>query len=101
MRHNLFSDLLPCPRYGESFETLLSCKNVTIERIVSVSFHNGEWMEQDHDEWVVLLQGDAILEIVTTQVTLRSGDYRFIASRTPHRVVHTSPQALWLAVHIT
>ena len=98
--HNLFTDLPSCSKQSESFETLLSCRNVTIERIVSASFCEGEWMTQAHDEWVVLLQGEAELEFSHQHMMLQSGDYLFIPALTSHRVVKTSKQALWLTVHI-
>ncbi len=98
---NLFTDLPLCHQQSESFKTLLSYANVTIERIVSASFCEGEWMKQEHDEWVVLLQGDAELEFSHHHTTLHSGDYLFIPAHEAHRVVKTSTKALWLAVHIS
>ncbi len=90
------------PDTGERFETLLSCRNVTIERIVSSDRPEPTLYAQAQDEWVMLVRGRARLEIDGTPVTLQPGDALFIPARTPHRVVETSaqPPCLWLAVHI-
>ncbi len=98
---NIFENLPKCEQHEESFEQLLSHKNISIERVVSKSFKNGSWMLQDHDEWVILLQGDALLEFKDRNINLKSGDYILIKAREAHRVLNTSESALWLAVHIT
>ncbi len=98
---NIFKNLPQCEQFEESFEKLLSHKNISIERIVSKSFKNGSWMLQNHDEWVVLLKGDALLEFKDRNVSLKSGDYILIKSHEAHRVLNTSESALWLAIHIT
>ncbi len=99
--HNIFTNLPPCPTHGEAFETLLSHHHITVERIVSASFNHGRWMEQEQDEWVLLLQGEATLNVAGDVMALQCGDYLFLKARTPHRVINTSAQALWLAMHIT
>lgn len=71
---DFFSDVrLPTPGL-ESFETLQTTETFTIERIASDHFKDGEWYDQDYDEWVILLQGDAVLEFKDgTIVTLGPG----------------------------
>jgi cupin 2 domain-containing protein len=98
---NLFSDLL-APEGGEHFLELLRCRNVVIERIVSSDRPDNRIYDQTQDEWVVLLQGHASLEISGRDVTLDAGDHIFIPAGTPHRVMTTStePPCVWLAVHI-
>jgi cupin 2 domain-containing protein len=101
MVRNLFADK-PHVERGEHFEAWLRCENVVIERIVSSDTPDPGRYDQVQDEWVVLLQGTACLEIDTRTVTLRAGDTIFIPAHTPHRVLSTSkePQCVWLAVHI-
>jgi cupin 2 domain-containing protein len=79
---------------------------VLVERIVSTgqSTPSGEWLEQDRDEWVVLLQGRAELSFADgARRSLAPGDHVLIAAGTPHRVERTSaePACIWLAVHAT
>jgi cupin 2 domain-containing protein len=98
---NLFADL-PTPLTGEVFDTLLQCRNLRIERIVSSNEPDPVLYRQAQDEWVLLLRGEAILMIGDTRVELAAGDHLFIPAQTPHRVIATSaePRCVWLAVHL-
>lgn len=91
----------PMPAKGqEDFTELFSGKNVAINRIVSAGLKNGEWYDQDEDEWLVLLEGSALLECGEEEKALRQGDILFIPAHQKHRVKRTSEKALWLTVHI-
>lgn len=75
-----------------------------IERIISTGQVTpiGEWYNQDQDEWVILLQGDATLDYFDgSSIQLKAGDYLFIPAHQKHRVEYTSsePPCIWLAVH--
>lgn len=96
---NLFTGF-STPREGETFETLLSRKNLVIERIVSSAELSPQKYQQVQDEWVVLLKGTAILEVDGKTIELNTGDYLFLPANTPHTVKWTSHGALWLAVHV-
>ena len=96
---NLYEDALP-PATGERFDTLLSHQGLVIERIVSTSKIRSQQYVQEQDEWVVLLTGDALLDVAGRRVPLRAGDYLFLPARTPHRVLQVSDRAMWLAVHL-
>lgn len=87
---------------AESFETLLTCKNVVIERIQSPPRMISELFNQKQDEWVCLLQGEATLKLESGTITLLAGETLFIPSGTVHQVLDTStePPCIWLAVHI-
>ncbi len=100
-KHNLFADAQPPPS-GERFDTLVRCRNVTIERISSSDRPDPQPYDQPQDEWVLLLRGQARLEIGDQVVVLGAGDYLLLPAHTRHRVVATSadPPCLWLAVHI-
>ena len=88
----------------EKFEQIVSGKNIQIERIVSTgqTTTSGQWYDQELDEWVILLQGEAELSYVdNTKIKLKTGDYLLIPAHTKHRVEYTSiePACIWLAVH--
>lgn len=91
---------------GEAFQALLECRNVRIERIVSAPLRAERddltVYDQPQDEWVLLLEGEAMLEVDGQPVPLAAGQHLFIPAHTPHRVLTTSaePRCLWLAVHI-
>lgn len=89
---------------GEEFaETLLSGSGFRLERIVSRgdSSPEGFWYDQEEDEYVLLLQGQAVLEYPGDQlVSLKPGDQLVIPAGCRHRVAKTSasPPAVWLTI---
>jgi len=96
---NLFEHLL-VPATGERFENLLEHESLVIERIVSSAAPEPTSYDQAHDEWVLLVQGEAELEVLGERVSLRPGDYLFLPAHTAHKVLKTSAGAVWLAVHL-
>jgi cupin 2 domain-containing protein len=96
---NLFTDIEP-PHNGERFNTLLSHKNLVIERIVSSAAVTPQEYVQAQDEWVLLLQGEAVLQVAGESVSLKAGDHLFLPAGAAHKVTHTSEGAIWLAVHL-
>jgi cupin 2 domain-containing protein len=101
---NIFSNL-PDASVSEIFQTIAQNGVVRIERIISHGqiTPEGEWFDQELDEWVLLLSGSAELffENNATPLPMNPGDYVLIAARQRHRVVWTDPnvQTVWLAVH--
>ncbi|MDY0104540.1 MAG: cupin domain-containing protein [Lentimicrobium sp.] len=91
------------PGNMEVFEKLTTGDTI-IERIVSHGQQTpeGEWYDQEKDEWVVLLQGDARLAFPDgTETALKAGDYLLLPAHKKHRVNFTStaPPCIWLAIH--
>lgn len=89
----------------ETFEKIFTSENVLIERIISTGqiTTEGEYYDQDQDEWVLLLQGYAIIVLDNSEkINLKTGDYIHIPAHQMHRVDFTSnlPACIWLAVHI-
>jgi cupin 2 domain-containing protein len=84
----------------EQFESLLELRNVSIERIVSSGSQPATRYVQDHDEWVLLVQGQAEMMVGGQHVSLNAGDTLHLPARVPHEVLSTSEQSLWLAVHV-
>lgn len=96
---NLFADA-DAPVQGERFETLLTHKNLVVERILSSAATVPMEYVQTQDEWVALLQGEAILEVAGEAIELRAGGYVFLPAGTPHTVRRVSQGAVWLAIHL-
>ncbi|HIV73250.1 MAG TPA: cupin domain-containing protein [Candidatus Aquabacterium excrementipullorum] len=96
---NLWANALPPPE-GERFDTLLAHGALVVERIVSSSRIASAPYVQTQDEWVVLLQGQAVLDVAGQSVALAAGDHLFLPAHTPHTVLSVSEGALWLAVHL-
>jgi cupin 2 domain-containing protein len=83
---------------SETVSTLFQNGTIKIESIQSWLRTPGEFYDQDQDEWVILLEGEAQLEIENLPLNLKSGDYCFLPRHCAHRVLSTSKNALWLAV---
>ncbi len=96
---NLFHDSEP-PVQGERFDTLLSHRNLQIERILSSSRIESVDYLQEQDEWVLLARGEARMTVAGETIELTAGDHLFLPAGTPHRVERTSDGALWLAIHL-
>jgi cupin 2 domain-containing protein len=89
----------PPPASGETFLPLASLGATQVEEIVSSSSPDTGAQVQDHDEWVVLLDGSATLEVDGVALELRAGDWVLLRARTPHRVLRAQRGTRWLAVH--
>ena len=95
---NLFDYTIP--ENDETFDTLLSHKNIKIVRIVSSEDIDEKIYCQEEDEWVVVLEGEAVLLVNDEKRCLKKGDSLFIPAQTNHSVLTTKSGTLWLAVHI-
>ncbi len=84
----------------ERFDVLIEHKNVTIERIVSSGSQPPAKYLQDHDEWVLLVSGEAEMTLDGQPVSLKAGDTLHLPGGVEHEVLRTSAGAIWLAVHI-
>ena len=102
---NIFTEI-PRELQNELIETIIKKENITINRIVSNGHttDKGEWYDQSDDEWVIVIQGEAILTFEKNEcfVKLMPGDYLFIPAHTRHRVEWTLPEynTIWLAIHL-
>jgi cupin 2 domain-containing protein len=101
--NNLFAGL-PADLDSEVIEILARGKNCRVERIVSngQSSPEGFWYDQDECEWIVVLQGHAMLlvEGEAAPISLGPGDHLFIPAHRRNRVEWTSPSepTIWLAI---
>ena len=104
MTKNLFSDI-PVELEDEFIEPILKKPEVNINRIVSRGHSSPQdfWYNQNKDEFVLLLQGEAKLEFKNEKDTIymNKGDYIIIPAHKEHRVEWTSPDedTIWLAVY--
>lgn len=100
---NIF-EKIPKELPEELFEDIISKDGLKIERIVSKGHTTTDfqWYEQESDEWVILLKGEAVLSFEDEEdVRLKTGDYINIPALKKHRVSWTRPdeESVWLAVH--
>ena len=101
---NLFAQY-PEKHSEELIEEITSGASFTLKRIVSQGHATpqGEWYDQEQEEWVILLKGsaDIIIEDKAEIVSLRPGDYVHLPAHRKHRVERTDPdtETVWLALH--
>lgn len=102
-KSNIYNDL-KIDNENEIFEKIFSNDDLLIERITSngQTTPDDKWYDQDKNEWVLLLKGNAVIEYDNGSKTeLSKGDYLYIPANQKHRVAFTSDteQTVWLAVH--
>ena len=91
---------------NEIFETIIEAQNIKIERIISKGqvTPTNTWYNQDFDEWVLLIQGAAKIELEDSEQlkSLTKGSYLWIPAHQRHRVIWTPKDTItiWLAIHI-
>lgn len=100
---NIFADCPDAPE-EESFTELFKGRGYRVERICSWGQASppGFWYDQDHTEWVMVLQGSAGLQFMGEEERiLAPGDHILIRTHEKHRVNWTAPEELtiWLAIH--
>ena len=90
---------------AELVEELVRTRGARLERIVSRGHRtpDGEWYDQEWDEWVVVLTGRAELRIEGENdlIQLGPGDSLLLPAHVRHRVEWTDPagDTVWLALH--
>jgi len=89
------------PSEGERTTVLAGGSGFTVEQILSGRLDAPQSYAQDHDEWVVVLAGGAVLEVDGVAHDLGAGDWWLLRAGTPHRLVHTEAGTSWLAVRST
>lgn len=99
---NIFESI-PDNLDNEIFENIIQSPNIRVERIISKgqSTPDGSWYDQDEHEWVMLLEGEALLWFEDgSSARLRKGDHINIPAHCKHKVAWTDPDqvSIWLAV---
>ncbi len=100
-KYNIFEQII-IDKNEEKFFEIFKNETIKIEKIVS----NGQispknfWYEQEKSEFILLLEGFAILEFEDREVELKKGDCLNIKAMEKHRVKFTSldEPTIWFAV---
>ena len=88
------------PSSGESISVLASGPGWRVEQILTGALSAPIEDLLDHDEWVVVLAGGAVLDVDGEALTMTEGDWVHLRAGVPHRVRATEPPTSWLAVHV-
>lgn len=101
---NLLDDL-PTSLPDERLDDLVRADGLLLQRIISTgqATPEGQWYDQESNEWVLLLAGSAALrfEDEPDEVVMCPGDYLAIPAHRRHRVEWTdeTKPTVWLALH--
>ena len=100
-KYNIFEQII-VDKNEEKFFEIFKNETIKIEKIVSNGQTSPEnfWYEQEKSEFVLLLEGFAILEFENREVELKKGDCLYIQAYEKHRVKFTSldEPTIWFAV---
>lgn len=98
---NIFNDIQLNSK-KEIFGKIFQNRNIKIERIISYGQSSplDFWYDQEENEFVLLLDGEAKIEFEDKIYSLKGGDYLLIPSHVKHKVVFTSVDkpTIWLAI---
>ena len=100
-KYNIFEEII-IDKNEEKFFEIFKNETIKVEKIVS----NGQkspdnfWYEQEESEFILLLDGFAILEFEDRIIELKKGDCLNIKAMEKHRVKFTSldEPTIWFAV---
>lgn len=101
---NVFRDV-PLELPEELLTVIASRRSIRIERIVSRGHRtpDGDWYDQEWDEWVLLLKGGARLgfDDGRPDLEMAPGDHLLIPAHCRHRVLWTMEDeaTVWIAAH--
>ena len=100
-KYNIFEQII-VDKNEEKFFEIFKNEIIKIEKIVSNGQKSPEnfWYEQEKSEFILLLEGFAILEFKDREVELKKGDCLNIEAYQKHRVKFTSldEPTIWFAV---
>ena len=100
-KYNIFDKII-VDKEEENFFEIFKNETIKIEKIVSNGQISPEnfWYEQEKSEFILLLEGFAILEFENREVELKKGDCINIKAKQKHRVKFTSlnEPTIWFAV---
>ena len=100
-KQNIFEQII-VDKNEEKFFEIFKNETIKIEKIVSNGQKSPEnfWYEQEKSEFILLLEGFAILEFENREVELKKGDCINIKAKQKHRVKFTSldEPTIWFAV---
>lgn len=100
-KYNIFEKII-VDKTEEFFFKIFKNETIKIEKIVSNGQTSPEnfWYEQEKSEFILLLEGFAILEFENREVELKKGDCLNIEAMEKHRVKFTSlnEPTIWFTV---
>src|SRR5262245_47643093 len=98
MRGSL-ADRRNAPETGERVDTLVQFRNLSIAHILGRVVAPTAYL-QTEDEFALVLEGGATLDVLGERIELVSGDWVLLQAGVPHQVVTSEPGTSWLTVKL-
>lgn len=93
-------DSSSAPADGERVDEVVRVGELLVEQILSAVPDTPVEFLQDHDEWVLVLDGGAVLEVDGEVLELGPGDWVLLPAGAPHRLLDNARGTNWLALHL-
>lgn len=88
------------PVTGEVEQDLVAAACGSVRQVLSGTLEAPAEYCQDHDEWALVVSGEASIEVDSQLLEVRAGDWVWLPAGTPHRLVRTQPGTSWVTVHL-
>jgi cupin 2 domain-containing protein len=92
-------DTTAAPATGERAYEIVHTRTLRIEQVLSGSLEPVGYLQAE-DEWALVLDGAATLEIEGEQIELGPGEWVFLPAGTPHRLLRADPGTNWVTVRV-
>lgn len=87
------------PAEGEVHEELAATVGFRVEHIRTGRVSTPVEFIQAVDEWVMLVEGSAVMEVADRRIDLSVGEWALLPANLPHRLIRVEPGTSWLAVY--
>jgi cupin 2 domain-containing protein len=87
------------PPQGEVDHLFVKGAAVSVRQVLSGELRSPVEYLQAEDEWALVVDGSALLEVTGEAREMGPGDWVWLPAGTPHRLVSTKPGTSWLTVH--
>lgn len=89
---------------AEHITTLIETAQLEIQKIVTSGQKSPDdfWYDQECDEFVVVMQGSAVIALEDQQLQLQAGDFLYIKAHERHQILSSDPNkvTVWLAIFV-
>ena len=98
MRGSL-ADERSAPETGERVDTLVRLRNLSIAHVLGRIVAPTAYL-QTEDEFALVLEGEATLDLLGERIELAPGDWVLLPAGVPHHVITSEPGTSWLTVKL-
>jgi len=92
------SEATSAPASGERVDVVIRVGGLAIEQISTGALSGPVDYRQDQDEWVMVLEGGAVLEVDGEAMDLAPRSWVHLPAGIPHRLVSVVVPTTWLTV---